>query len=51
MAFRLIDLAGTADFAAFQELELALLPGVFQTGDALTGLKSIGKSRPVFKGK
>jgi len=51
MAFRLIDLAGTADFAAFQELELDLLPVVFRTEDALTGLKSIGKSRPVFKGK
>lgn len=51
MAFRLIGLADTVDLEAFQELELALLPAIFRTEDALTGLKSIGKSRPVFTGR
>ena len=51
LAMELIQRAATCEYDEFAAIELAHLEEIFSTEDALTGLKSVGKYRPVFKGK
>jgi enoyl-CoA hydratase/3-hydroxyacyl-CoA dehydrogenase len=50
LALQLIDETAEMNIQEANELELQHLPDVFGTEDAMTGLKSIGKYRPEFKG-
>lgn len=50
LAMQLIDETAGVGIKEANELELQHLPDVFGSADALTGLKSIGKYRPEFKG-
>ncbi|MDW7708940.1 MAG: 3-hydroxyacyl-CoA dehydrogenase NAD-binding domain-containing protein [Deferrisomatales bacterium] len=49
-ANEILDEGMTVDLPAGLELELSRLEEIFRTADALTGLKSVGVSRPEFKG-
>ena len=51
MANRIIDEGIRKDLEEALELELAHLGEIFATRDALTGLKSVGRYRPEFKGE
>jgi len=51
LAARLVDEGVSVPLAEGLRLELAHLPEVFATNDALTGLSSVGKSRPLFEGR
>lgn len=49
-ANQILDEGMKADLPAGLELELSRMEEIFATADALTGLKSVGVSRPEFKG-
>jgi len=51
LAATLVDEGATVPLADGLRMELAHLREVFATKDALTGLSSIGRSRPVFEGR
>ncbi|MCU0289133.1 MAG: 3-hydroxyacyl-CoA dehydrogenase NAD-binding domain-containing protein [Acidobacteria bacterium] len=51
LAMELIHRAASCTYEEAIANELAHLEEIFNTEDALTGLKSVGKYRPVFKGK
>jgi enoyl-CoA hydratase/3-hydroxyacyl-CoA dehydrogenase len=51
MANRIMDEGYDLPLAEATGLELNHLSEIFSTADALTGLKSVGKSKPVFQGK
>jgi enoyl-CoA hydratase/carnithine racemase len=51
LAADLIDQGLTVPLDAGLEMEIAHLAEIFSTADALAGLSSIGKSRPVFEGR
>ncbi len=51
LAERLIDEAGTLPLEAGLRLELEHLIEIFRTADALEGLSSLGRKRPVFQGR
>ncbi len=51
IAEQLMDQASSAPIEQGVEMELASLPEIFDTQDARTGLGSVGRARPEFKGK
>ena len=51
LAMELIHRAASCTYEEAVANELAHLEEIFNTEDALTGLKSVGKYKPVFKGK